>query len=509
MAENNSAIRSAAVIGAGTMGRGIAYLLALNGIRTVLYNRNGNNLNQARDYIVSDLDRKIDNGKITLQKKGQILANIIFSAVFDAITDSDLVIETIAEDEQTKHEILAAIAATVKPEAIIATNTSSLSLNKLAAGVENNPRFIGLHFFNPAPLMKLIEIIPSYFTSHATSLRCQKLVIALGKQFVVCKATPGFIVNRMARPFYLEGFRLLEENVALAPQIDRALKAGGHFRMGPLELTDFIGQDINYQVSKQIWQDMQFDPRYTPGHLQRSLVDAGLLGRKNGRSFFASQPATPPTPTTESDTPTSLHFYGEHALFDHLQQRALDTWPALSVQRLPERPELGRFILVNNALAIKITDGRTANLLAGLTALDTFVIDAALNYADTAYLVAAHNQHATETNKALFLTLLQTVIAQVEFIKDSPALIVARVLSSLINESVIMVESGVCSRADIDIAAVAGVNYADGIFAWLAQLGQKNVKSTLDNMAQLLHSARYYPHYSLLNAARPELAVAP
>ncbi|AEF44908.1 3-hydroxybutyryl-CoA dehydrogenase [Serratia sp. AS12] len=509
MAENNSAIRSAAVIGAGTMGRGIAYLLALNGIRTVLYNRNGNNLNQARDYIVSDLDRKMDNGKITLQKKGQILANIIFSAVFDAITDSDLVIETIAEDEQTKHEILAAIAATVKPEAIIATNTSSLSLNKLAAGVENNPRFIGLHFFNPAPLMKLIEIIPSYFTSHTTSLRCQQLVIALGKQFVVCKATPGFIVNRMARPFYLEGFRLLEENVAQAPQIDRALKAGGHFRMGPLELTDFIGQDINYQVSKQIWQDMQFDSRYTPGHLQRSLVDAGLLGRKNGRSFFASLPATPPTPATESDTPTSLHFYGEHALFDHLQQRALATWPALRVQRLPERPELGRLILVNNTLAIKITDGRTANLLAGLTALDTFVIDAALNYADTAYLVAAHNQHATEANKALFLSLLQTVIAQVEFIKDSPALIVARVLSSLINESVIMVESGVCSRADIDIAAVAGVNYADGIFAWLAQLGQKNVKSTLDNMAQLLHSARYYPHYSLLNAARPELAVAP
>ncbi|MDW5499788.1 3-hydroxyacyl-CoA dehydrogenase NAD-binding domain-containing protein [Pseudomonas lundensis] len=508
MAENNSAIHSVAVIGAGTMGRGIAYLLALNGIRTLLYNRSGNNLNQARDYIVRDLDKKIDSGKISPQKKGEVLANLVFSPIFEAIADSDLVIETIAEQESTKHEILAAIAATVKKEAIIATNTSSLSLNKLAAGVENNARFIGLHFFNPAPLMKLIEIIPSYFTARTTTLRCQQLVAAIGKQFVVCKATPGFIVNRMARPFYLEGFRLLEENVALAPQIDRALKAGGRFRMGPLELTDFIGQDINYQVSSQIWQDMQYDPRYTPGHLQRSLVDAGLLGKKNGRSFFAS-PAAEPDSSGASGTLTSLHFHGEHALFDLLQQRAVAIWPTLQITRQPERPDLGRFIRVNDDLAIKITDGRTANLLTELTALDTFVIDAALNYADTAYLVAAHSQDATQSNKALFLTLLQTLIPQVEFIKDSPGLIVARVLSSLINESVIMVESGVCSRTDIDIAAVAGVNYADGIFAWLAQLGQKNVKSTLDNMAQLLHSARYYPHYSLLNIARPELAVAP
>lgn len=509
MAENNTVINSVAVIGAGTMGRGIAYLLALNGIRTLLYNRSAHSLNQARDYIVGDLNKKIDNGKISQQKKGEILANLVFSPVFDAIADSDLVIETIAEHEPTKHEILAAIATTVKKEAIIATNTSSLSLNKLAAGIENNSRFIGLHFFNPAPLMKLIEIIPSYFTARVTTLRCQQLVTAIGKQFVVCKATPGFIVNRMARPFYLEGFRLLEENVALAPQIDRALKAGGHFRMGPLELTDFIGQDINYQVSSQIWQDMQYDPRYTPGHLQRSLVDAGLLGKKNGRSFFSPSADTAPPPAAGGGTLSSLHFFGEHPLFDLLQQHALATWAPLPITRQPEHPVLGRFIQVNDSLAVKITDGRTANQLADLAGLDTFVIDVALNYANTAFLVAAHSQQASETNKALFITLLQAVIPQVEFVKDSPGLIVARVLSSLINESVIMVESGVCSREDIDIAAVAGVNYADGIFAWLAQLGQKNVKSTLDNMAQLLHSARYYPHYSLLHTTRPELAVAP
>lgn len=289
MAESNAAIQSAAIIGAGTMGRGIAYLFAQKSIRTVLYNRNGNTLNQARDAIVQDLNKKVEQGKLALRDKDAVLANLTFSAEFGAIVDSDLVIETIAEHEQAKLEVLAAIAATVKPDTLIATNTSSLSLNKLATAVTHSERFIGLHFFNPAPLMKLIEIIPAYFTAQVTTERCRQLVAALGKRDVVCQATPGFIVNRMARPYYLEGFRLLEEHVARAPQIDRALKAGGHFRMGPLELTDFIGQDINYQVSRQIWQDMQYDPRYTPGHLQRSLVDAGLLGKKNGRSYFSTE----------------------------------------------------------------------------------------------------------------------------------------------------------------------------------------------------------------------------
>ncbi len=240
MVENNTVINSVAVIGAGTMGRGIAYLLALNGIRTLLYNRNGNHFRQAQDYIVGDLDKKIDNGKISQQKKGEILANLVFSPVFDAIADSDLVIETIAEHEPTKHEILAAIAATVKKEAIIATNTSSLSLNKLAAGIENNSRFIGLHFFNPAPLMKLIEIIPSYFTARTTTLRCEQLVTAIGKKFVVCKATPGFIVNRMARPFYLEGFRLLDKITIIQGGFGKSYGAAGGYIAAPRVVVEAV-----------------------------------------------------------------------------------------------------------------------------------------------------------------------------------------------------------------------------------------------------------------------------
>lgn len=159
--------------------------------------------------------------------------------------------------------------------------------------------------------MKLIEIIPAYFTAHATTERCRQLVAALGKRDVVCQATPGFIVNRMARPYYLEGFRLLEEHVARAPQIDRALKAGGHFRMGPLELTDFIGQDINYQVSRQIWQDMQYDALY-PRPPAAFAGRCRSIGKKNGRSYFAVEENAPPVmAATDADIET-LHVYGEH-----------------------------------------------------------------------------------------------------------------------------------------------------------------------------------------------------
>lgn len=286
--------------------------------------------------------------------------------------------------------------------------------------------------------------------------------------------------------------------------------------MGPLELTDFIGQDINYQVSRQIWQDMQYDPRYTPGHLQRSLVDAGLLGKKNGCSYFSAEESPPPLAAAVDAEVGALRIYGEHPLFTLLQQRAALQWPRLRVEQRPTLAGLGAAIQVNAAFTVSVTDGRTANQLAEQTAADAFVVDVALNYGDTAYLVAAHSRHASAANKALFLRLLHTAIPQVEFIKDSPALIVARVLSSLINESVIMVESGVCSREDIDVAAVAGVNYAvagvnyaDGIFGWLTRLGEENVRTTLSNLAQLLHAARYAPHYTLLHAAQPALTTMP
>jgi 3-hydroxybutyryl-CoA dehydrogenase len=524
-----------AVVGAGTMGRGIAYLFASHGRPTVLYNRGEATLQAARSYIAGDLDKRVGQGKLSEQERAGVLANLAFSTDLQSIANADLVVESIAEQEASKVALLADIASTVRRDTIIATNTSSLSVNKLAAAVAHNDRFIGLHFFNPAQLMKLVEIIPSFFTGADATERCRRLMVAIGKKSVVCKATPGFIVNRMARPYYLEGFRLLEENVAGAEQIDRALKAAGRFRMGPLELTDFIGQDVNYQVSTQIWQDLQYDARYTPVYLQRSLVDAGLLGRKNGRSYFdRAQPdqRQPEAGDAEGEATSlpiygaqqllfdmrndpieeevaSLEIYGAHPLFDLLERKARTRWPELRTERHAAPLGLGPHLLVNGRFIVKPSDGRTANLLSALGGRSAFVVDAALDYAAVSYLTAAHNAQATEQDKELFLALLNTAIEQVEFIKDTPGLIAARVLCSLINESVVMVESGICSREDIDLAATAGVNYAAGIFDWLKSLGRDVVRSTLTNLAQQLHPDRYRPHYSLQRETGPlKLAAA-
>ncbi|HAE2269086.1 TPA_asm: 3-hydroxybutyryl-CoA dehydrogenase [Salmonella enterica subsp. salamae serovar 60:g,m,t:z6] len=506
--EHNGLINFVGVVGAGTMGRGITYLLALKGIKVILFNRSEVNLNKTKDYISNDLQRKLEKNKITEESKCNVLSKIIYSNQLEAISDCELVIETIAESERVKISILSEIEEITRQDAIIASNTSSLSLNKLASSLEHPERFIGLHFFNPAQVMKLVEIVPAYFTSKDITLQIKDFVTSLDKKYVVCKPTPGFIVNRMARPFYLEGFRLLDENVAHPSQIDLALKAGGYFRMGPIELTDFIGQDINYQVSRQIWESMDFDPRYTPSILQRSLVDAGLLGNKNGCSYFTKKIVDESSvPQRIISSPYIIHFHGNHSLFSTLAQKVKSFWPDISLKMLPEIEDIGNCIVVNADLIIKITDGRTANQIFRQKSLDTFIIDVSLDYSNTNYLVAAHNDSACENNKSIFMTLMQTVIPKIEFIKDSPGLIVGRVFSNLINESVFMVENGICTRDDINTAAVYGVNYSNGIFNWLEEIGPSNVHSILHNISQLLPSARYYPHYSLLNPLHSALEI--
>ncbi|MEL6116923.1 3-hydroxyacyl-CoA dehydrogenase NAD-binding domain-containing protein [Photobacterium sp. SP02] len=502
-------IKQLAVVGAGTMGRSIAYLFAMHQIQVVLYNRKEETLKSAATYIAEDLKRRESKGKITQQEAEQIQSKIQYTTRMETLANSDIVIESIAEDESLKADILAAIEQNVSTDCIIATNTSSLSLNKLSAALKHKVRFIGLHFFNPAHIMKLVEIIPSFFSSPATTQACQALLDQVDKRSVICQATPGFIVNRMARPFYLEGFRLLEEGVATAQQIDKALKAGGQFRMGPLELTDFIGQDVNYEVSRQIWKAMQFDARYTPGHLQLSLVDAGLLGRKNGHSYFQSasdEERSDSLAAKAFTAPVSIQISGQHAFADYLKTMLTTRSDAIRIEHTEAQgPAL---ICVNESFVISVTDGRTAESLARVHGMDTFVIDWALDYSVSDYLVAAHNKGVRAEHRELFLMLMQYLFPKVVLIKDSPALIVARVLCSLIHESILMTESGICTRQDIELASVDGVNYAKGIFTWLQWLGEGPVIQTLSQMAALLNTSRYTPHYSYLHFAPLSAAMA-
>lgn len=293
------------VIGSGAMGSGIAQVAAMAGHEVRVYDAIGRARVSGRDSILASLNKLAEKQKISDVEAKGIFGKIYFTENLDSFADVDIVIEAIIEDEAEKKKIFEQVEKIVSVTAIIASNTSSISITSLAKSLDHPSRFIGIHFFNPPVLMKLVEIIPALQTSHDIVTTCRELITSWGKIVVIAKDTPGFIVNRIARPFYSEALRIAEEQLASPAQIDAAMKAAG-FKMGPFELMDYIGNDINLAVTKSVWTAMYFDPRYKPSHLQENVVRAGWLGRKTGKGYFdysADQAGTEahPEPSTISD----------------------------------------------------------------------------------------------------------------------------------------------------------------------------------------------------------------
>ena len=275
-----------AVIGAGAMGSGIAQVAAMAGHEVMIYDAHSNAIAKSRDSILDSLNKFSAKGKLGDQDAKAIFGRIYFIDQLESIKDSALVIEAIIEDVEEKKNIFEKIDTLVSESTIIASNTSSFSITGLAKSVRNPERFIGIHFFNPPVLMKLVEIIPALQTSIETIRKVTDLIQSWDKITVQAKDTPGFIVNRIARPYYNEALRIAEEQLATPEQIDGAMKEVGGFRMGPFELMDFIGNDINEAVTRSVWTAMHYEPRYKPSLLQENLVRAGWTGRKSGRGFY-------------------------------------------------------------------------------------------------------------------------------------------------------------------------------------------------------------------------------
>ena len=246
--------------------------------------------------------RLIEKGKLNIAKKKSILNNITIVESLESLRDSDLIIEAIVENSSVKKELFSNMESIVSKDCVLATNTSSISITSLASSLKNPFRFIGIHFFNPAPLMPLVEIIPSLSTSDEVVKEVKTVVDNWGKVSVLAKDTPGFIVNRVARPFYSEAIKMSEEGVADYATIDWALKELGGFRMGPFELMDLIGHDVNYIVTETVWSQFYYDPRFKPSITQKRLFEAGLFGRKSGRGFYDHREgAEKPSPLKDHD----------------------------------------------------------------------------------------------------------------------------------------------------------------------------------------------------------------
>lgn len=274
------------IIGSGTMGSGIAQVAATSGCKVKLYDTNQSALDKAKSALEKILARLIEKGRIDADEKYRIQNNISYVANLKDLSDSDLTIEAIVENLEIKQKVFSELESYVSKDCIIASNTSSLSIASIAASLEKPERCIGIHFFNPAPLMQLVEVIPAIQTSKEVLAKSIKIISDWKKVVAVAKDTPGFIVNRVARPFYGEALRIYEEGIADFATIDESIKSFGGFRMGPFELMDFIGNDVNYTVTETVFTAFYFDPRYKPSFTQKRFSEAGFLGRKTGKGYY-------------------------------------------------------------------------------------------------------------------------------------------------------------------------------------------------------------------------------
>lgn len=480
-----------AVIGAGTMGAGIAQVAAAYGHPVILFDMNPEAIERGINHIKSGLERQVSRGKMTQAALDALLANISPATEIEALADSKLVIEAIIEDLGIKRGLLANLEATCATDAILATNTSSISVTALGAEMSNPERLVGMHFFNPAPVMKLVEIVSGLATSQAVADQTHATATAWGKQAVYTKSTPGFIVNRVARPFYAESLRIFEEGGADLATLDQVIKGAGNFRMGPFELMDLIGHDVNYAVTCSVFDAYYQDPRFLPSLTQKALVECGRLGRKSGHGFYnyaegAEKPAA--AVTSGGNLPEQILVVGDQGVANALVERMESQ--GLNVEKQASDTE--SYIKVGSA-RLFLSDGRFATEVAAQGNANTALFDLALDYSSATALAVAFADQCSEDAKQDVIGLFTALEIALSVTDDIPGLVVMRTVAMLANEAADAVNQGVCTAADADVAMRGGVNYPQGPLAWADAIGVAHVFNTLSNLQQCYGEDRYRP----------------
>ncbi|HEY4069708.1 MAG TPA: 3-hydroxyacyl-CoA dehydrogenase [Burkholderiaceae bacterium] len=487
---------SIAVIGAGSMGAGIAQLAAQSGHGVRLFDAQPGAAENGLKRIAVDLDGAVKRGKLDAASRDEVLRHITVAESIEALAGCGLVIEAIVEKLEVKQGLFRQLEALISADAVIATNTSSISITAVAQGLQHPQRLIGWHFFNPATRMKLVEVIPGVETDPALIPAMHALSKAWGKTSVDAPNAPGFIVNRVARPYYAEGLRLLAEGLAPAPAIDRLMREAGGFAMGPFELMDLIGLDVNLSVTESVFQATAFDTRYAPHVIQQELVRSGRFGRKTGRGFYTygKDVAAPVVATvTPGDASGTLEAAANLGLLAPLVQRL----QAAGV-RVTTHAGLADETLAIGATRIALTDGRTAAERGASGAL--VLLDLARDFSTATTLGATANAGGAPALPALAALLQAAQIALIA-LDDVAGLALMRSVCCLANEAAdVMTWTGTMA-VDIDIAMVLGTAYPMGPLAWADALGTARVATVLANLQAHYGEVRYRraPRLSRLN----------
>jgi 3-hydroxybutyryl-CoA dehydrogenase len=479
------------VVGAGAMGTGIAQVAAVAGRRVLLLDAAEGAAESAVTRITEQLSTLAAKGRLDVAPEALSL-----SAVDDvaALADCEVVIEAIIEDVAAKKALFADLERVVGPDCMLASNSSSLSPTAMAAGLARPERLVGLHFFNPVPRMELVEVISGLATSPAVARQAATLARDWGKTVVFSAATPAFIVNRIARPFYAEAWRVHAERAASFEVIDAVLTGAGGFRMGPFELMDLIGHDVNEAVTRSVWAAFGYDRRFEPSLEQRALVEAGWYGRKSGRGCYdyplkdAAARAAPST-SRAATVPESVTEYGPTSLTALLARTGVRV-----DQGDPGDDEMGLLdgtVELPSGAVLDRCNGATASSVSFVLERPVIIVDRTLDDATATAIAIAPCDGCPAGAVAEAVGLFRSGGLTVHVIDDIPGMIVTRTVAMLANLAADAVASGVASAEDVELAMRLGVNYPRGPIAWGQQWGTRTVLTILDSLENWYRDGRY------------------
>lgn len=493
------------VVGAGTMGRGIALVALMADLPVVLYDVSPQAREEAWRYIQAHLEKK---------RKAINVKYLHLSADLTELTECGAVIEAAPEDLALKKELFTRLGEICPPPAILATNTSTLSVTAVAAAAANPERVVGMHFFNPAPVLPLVEVIRAAQTSEETLATTVRLAERLGKSPVIASDTPGFIVNRVARLFYGEALRLLGEGAATVEQIDRIVREGGGFKMGPFELLDLIGIDVNFTATRSIYEQTFYEPRYRPHPIQAQMTARGLLGRKTGRGFYdytrqegvdQRAPATPPTAMIDPGSPLLLIAgswdYGLRAL---LEDQGLTITEDINApigmavvtsgksEGLREHLQrLDRALNPQIPLLCQCLDTSLSEMAGWLRHPERLIgfdsLSIGFGRVATLSTTPITDPKPRTTAEAYLSALGKWVV----WIKEAAGMVLPRLIACLANEAAFAVGEGVADDETIDRAMQLGTNYPKGPLAWAKEIGYAQIAAILDHLHAEYGEERY------------------